>query len=125
MLVLSLWAYHFTIADRSVVSFFYYLISGVAASVLSVICSPTQVSAGHTRSTINSLLVKLLESGISAHLHSFVPLFFPTCGINFHILFNLMLPSMSSKQLITTISDHHHSKTMIFSVLVNSPVFAP
>ena len=59
---------------------------------------------------------------ISTHLHSFVPLFFPTCGINFHILFNHILPSRSSRQLFTTISDRPQSKTMIFSTLVNPPL---
>ena len=51
--------------------------------------------------------------------HSF--LFFPACRINFHILFNLILPSTSSRQLFTTISGYPKSKTMIFSTLVTPP----
>ena len=73
------------------------------------------VSAGLTQSTINPLLVKLCKSKITAHLHSFVPHFvFPTFGINFQILFNLILPSRSSRHLFTIISDCPLSKAMIF-----------
>ena len=51
-------------------------LSGLAHSALSVLCPPTsQVSARLTRSTFNPLLVKLRNSRIPAHLHSFVPLF--------------------------------------------------
>ena len=40
--------------------------------------------------------------------------FFPACGTNFHIPFNVILPPRSLRQLLTTISDHPESKTMIF-----------
>ena len=36
-----------------------------------------------------------------------------------HILFNLIPPSRSSRQLFTSISDHPQSKTMIFSTTVD------
>ena len=98
-------------------SVFHHLFSGLAPSALSVLC-PSQVSAGHTRSTINTLLLKFIK----IQDHSSPPLtcysFFTTYGINLHILFNLILPSSSSRQLFTTISDHPQSRTMIFSTLV-------
>ena len=40
--------------------------------------------------------------------------FFPTCKTNVHIFFDLILPSRSSSELFTTISDHPLFKTMIF-----------
>ena len=60
-------------------SVFYYLLSGLAPSTVSVLYTP-QVSAGHTRSASNPLLVKLLKSRLTAHLHSFVPLFSRLCN---------------------------------------------
>ena len=106
-------------------SVFYHLLSGFAPSALSVLCAPftpfLQVSAGHIRSTTNPHLVKLPIFRITAHLHSFAPLFLPACGTNFYILFNLILPFRSSKQLFITISDCPQSKTMIFSTLINTP----
>ena len=99
---LSLWAYHFTITDRLVVSLSSTkLLSGLAPSALFMLCPP-QVSAGDTRSANNPFLVKLPKSRITAHLYSFVSLF-SACGINFHILFNLILPSRSSRPKFTTI----------------------
>ena len=58
--------YDFPIADRSVV----YLASSTSFLFLHPLSSPWFVS------TINPLLVKLSKSRITAHLHSFAPLFF-------------------------------------------------
>ena len=58
-----------------------------------------------TWSASNTLLVKLQKPRLTAHLHSFVPLF-PTCGTNFLSLFNLNAPSRASKQLFTPIHNH-------------------
>ena len=76
------------------------------------------------------LLVKLPISRINTSTHLF--LFFPVCETNFHILFNLVLPYRSSRQLFTAISNCPQSKTMTFSTLVNPiqippnfPVFPP
>ena len=41
---------------------------------LSAIC-PHHISSGHSRSANNPLLVKVPKSRITAHLHSFIPLF--------------------------------------------------
>ena len=60
---------------------------------------------------------------MSTHLFLFF-FFFPTCGTNFNILFNVILPSRSSRQLFTTISDNAQSET-IFSVLVNPTQITP
>ena len=122
----SLWAYHFPISDRSVVSLSSttsFLVLHSLLFMCFVHPSPNpQIYSGYTQSTINPLLVKLPKSRITAHLHSFVPLFFPpTFGTNFHILFNLILPSKPSGQLVTTTSDNPPSKTMIFSVPLNHP----
>ena len=43
----------------------------------------------------------------------------------FHILFNVMLPSRSSRHLCTTISDCPQSKNIIFYILVNPPEIPP
>ena len=50
--------------------------------------------------------------------HTLICSSFPTRGTNFHTLFNFVLPSWSSRQLLTTISNHRPSKTMIFSTPV-------
>uniref|UniRef100_A0A8C4QN49 Integrin beta n=1 Tax=Eptatretus burgeri TaxID=7764 RepID=A0A8C4QN49_EPTBU len=55
-------------------SVFYSLPSSVAPPALSAIC-PNHISAGCSRSANNPLLVKLPKSRITAHLHSFIPLF--------------------------------------------------
>ena len=55
-------------------SVFYRLLSSLAPTTLSAIC-PHHISAGHSRSANNPLLVKLPKSRITAHLHSFIPLF--------------------------------------------------
>ena len=57
-------------------SVFYRLLSSLAPPALSPIC-PHHISAGRSRSANNPLLVKLPKSRITAHLHSFIPLFFP------------------------------------------------
>jgi len=54
-----------------------------------------------------------------------VPLLFLAFRINFHILFNVILPSSSSRQLFSAISDCPQSKTMIFSTLVNPTQIPP
>ena len=64
---------------------------------------------------------KLPKSRITAHLHSFIPLFLPTFRINSHTLFNPIFPSRSSKQLFTTTSYLPPSKTTTFSTPVNPP----
>ena len=84
---------------------------GPIISVLHHLLFPCpHVSAEHTQSTINPLLVKVPKY----RNHCSPPLirssFFSTCGITFHILFNYILPSRSSRQLFTTISDHPQSK---------------
>ena len=74
---LSLWACHFAIAKRSVV-FLSSTASFLVLHPLLFLCfvpTPYQVSIWHTRSTINPLLVKLPKSMITAHSHSFVPVF--------------------------------------------------
>ena len=48
-------------------------------------------------------------------------LFFPAFGINSHTVFNPILPSRSSKQLLSTISYLPPSKITIFSTPVNPP----
>ena len=48
---------------------------------MDAIC-PHHISAGRSRSANNPLLVKLPESRITAHLHSFIPLFSPAFGTN-------------------------------------------
>ena len=55
---------------------FYCLLSGLTPPALSAIC-PHHISAGHSRSANIPLLVKLPKSRITAHLHSFIPLFSP------------------------------------------------
>ena len=60
-------------------SVFHRLLPGLAPSVLSVLCPP-QVPPGHTRSTINPLLVRLSKSRITAQLHLFVRSSFPVYG---------------------------------------------
>ena len=66
------------------------------------------------------LLIKLPKSRITAHLHSFIPLF--SCfGTNLHTLLSPSLPSRSSKQLFTTISYLPPSISSIFSIPVNPP----
>ena len=55
-------------------SVFFCVLNGLAPSALSAIC-PHQISAGCSRSANNPLLVKLPKSRITAHLHSFIPLF--------------------------------------------------
>ena len=57
-------------------SVFHCLLSSLAPSAVSVIC-PHHISAGRSRSANNPLLVKLPKSRITAHLHSFIPLFPP------------------------------------------------
>ena len=57
-------------------SVFHHHLSGLASSALSVIC-PAHISAGCSRSASNPLLVKLPKSRMTAHLHSFIPLFSP------------------------------------------------
>ena len=117
---LSLWAYHFTITDRLVVSHS----STTSCLVLHPLLFPysvsPQVSAGYTRSTINPLLVKLPKSRITAHLHSFVCL-------SPHLLNQLphSLQSHSSLQVFKT-PVHHHlrsspSPNMILSTLITHP----
>ena len=56
------------------------------------------------------LLVKRPKSRPTAHLHSFSPCF-SHCGTTFNTLFNLILPSRSSRQLFTTISSQPHPKS--------------
>ena len=71
----SLWAYHFAIANRSVVSLC-LLPPHVWTCTLCPFCALSpQVAAGRTRSTRNPVPVKLPKSRITAYLHSFVPLF--------------------------------------------------
>ena len=82
---------------------------------------PSHISVGCSRSASHPLLVKLPKSRITAHLHSFILLFFPSFGTNSHTLFNPTPPSMPSKQLFTTISYLPPSKTMIFFTSVNPP----
>ena len=53
----------------------YFCFLAPSASIFPCSALP-QFSAGHLRSTINPLLVKLPKSRITVHLHSFVPLFF-------------------------------------------------
>ena len=55
-------------------SVFYRLLSSLAPPALSAIC-PHHISTGRSRSANNPLLVKLPKSRITAHLHSFIPLF--------------------------------------------------
>ena len=87
-------------------SLIYRLLSGLAHPALSAIC-PHHIYAGTSRSANNPLLVKLPKSRITAHLHSFIPLF-SAFGINPLTLFNPILPSRSSKPV------HHH--------LLSSPI---
>ena len=72
---LSLWASHSLTAGWSVV-FLSSTVSSPASppSALSAICLH-QISTGHSRSANNPLLVKPPKSRITAHLHSFIPLF--------------------------------------------------
>jgi len=96
------------------------LIEGNLSVYLCVICGP-QVSTGCTWSTStpsewNCLNLEPLLT--STHLFLF---FFPTRAIAFHTLFNLLIPSRSSRQLFTTISSHSTSKTVIFSTPVKPP----
>ena len=97
--------------DVGGLSGFYHLLSCLAPFALSLLCTP-KVSARHTQSTTNPILVKLPKSRITAHLHSFLPLFFPACETIFHILFNLILPLQVSKTAVH--HDRPQSKTMIF-----------
>jgi len=109
----SLWAYHFTITDRSVVS----LSSTTSFQVLHPLLFPcfNPLLPGFCRAhTVDYHPPSGETTKIQDHLHSFVPLFSPTCGSNFPILFNLIPPSRSSRQLFTTTSDHSQFKTMIF-----------
>uniref|UniRef100_A0A8C4R2B4 Reverse transcriptase domain-containing protein n=1 Tax=Eptatretus burgeri TaxID=7764 RepID=A0A8C4R2B4_EPTBU len=98
----SLWASHSLTAGRSVV--FCLLPSPLRSRpplALSVICSP-HISAGHSRSTSNPLLVRLPRSRTTAHLHRFIPLF--SC------LWNKLphsLQSHSSLQVFKTAVHHH------------------
>ena len=87
------------------------------------LCSFHALSQGCTQSNINALLLKLPKSRITAHLHSFVSL--PACRINFHMLFNHIFPSRSSKQLFTAISHRPQFKIMIFSTLVIPTQISP
>ena len=112
-------ASHSLTAGRSVVflsSTFSSLVSPPPPAV-SAIC-PHHISAGRSRSANNPLLVKLPKSRITAHLHSFIPLF-PTFGTNSLTLFNPILPSRPSKQLFTTTSYHPPSKSSIVSTPIN------
>ena len=73
---LSLQNYYFHITNRSVVSVFCRLLSGLAPSAFSMFCSPfsppnPRVSERYTRSASKPLLVKLTKSRLTAHLHSF------------------------------------------------------
>ena len=75
MMKMNLWVYHFTITDRSVVSLCLLPPPFWSCTFCSFYALYSEVSAGFTWSTINLLLVKLPKSKITAHLHSFVPLF--------------------------------------------------
>ena len=113
MLKLSLWAYHFPIADRLVLS----LSSTTSFFILHPQLFPrfvSQISAEDKCSTNNPFLVKLPKS--RNHCEPPYLFIFPTRGTNLHILFNFILPSRSSTQLFTTIPDHPRFKTMIFSL---------
>ena len=68
---------------------------------LSAIC-PHHISAGRSKSANNPLLVKLPKSRITAHLHSFIPLF-P------HLWYKLphSIQSHSSLQTFKTVVHHH------------------
>ena len=101
-LKLSPWAYYFAIADRSVVSLFYHFLSSPATSALSCFQTPSQVSAWHTRSTINPLMIKLPKSRITVYLHSFIPLFSHLWNQLSH-----SLQSHSSLQVFKTAVYHH------------------
>ena len=117
------WASHFPIIDNSVVSLFHRLLFGLASSALSVLC-PRGFCRAHmvhhlpfdeTPKIQNNCPPPLLCSSF------FCSLLFPTCGMNFHILFNLIIPSRSSRQLFLTISDHPPSKTIFFNHLSKFP----
>ena len=124
----SQWTHHFNIADRSVVS-----LSSIASSLFlhSLPCprsDPTQTpphfSAGCTWFTSNPLSGETQKSRITAHLHAFVPVFFPP--VESTSTFSSI--SFFLRQLFTTISDRLQSKTMIFSTPVNlhpSPPTSP
>ena len=116
---LSLWACHFAITQRLVVSLSSSAsFCSLAPSALSML-RPLRFLQG-AQGPPDSLVVKLPKSRITAH-HSFVPIF-AACGTNFHILFNLIIPSRPSRQLLTSISDHPLSKTMIFCTPVKPSV---
>ena len=82
-------------------SVFYRLLSGLTPLTVSAIC-PHQISTRCSRSANNPLLVKLPKSRITAHLHSFIPLF--------SHLWNKLphsLQSHSSLQAFKTAVHHH------------------
>ena len=99
-------------------SVFFCLLSGLASTALSAIC-PHHISAERSRSTNNPLLVKLPKSRITAHIHSFIPLF-----SHFWNKLPHPLQSHSSFQAFKTAVHHHLSspiQTLIFSTPVNPP----
>ena len=98
------------------------LLSGLAPSDVSVLClSPTPRFLQSTHSPpSNPFCWNYLNTGITANLHSIL-LFFTAHGTNFHIIFNLILPSQSSRQLYTTTSNRPQYKTMILSTLTTIP----
>ena len=80
---------------------FYSLLFCLTPPALSVIC-PHHISTGRSRSANNPLLVKLPKSRITAHLHSFIPLF--------SRLWNKLphsIQSHSSLQAFKTTVHHH------------------
>ena len=116
---LSLWASHSLTAGRSVV--FLSLPSALQSRppAVSAIC-PHHISAGCSRSANNPLLVKLPKLQITAHLHSFIPLFSRLWNKLPHTI-QSHLPSRPSKQLFITTSYHLPSKSSIFSPPDNPP----
>ena len=96
-------------------SVFYHLLSILALPALSAIC-PHHISTGCSRSANNPLLVKLPKSQITAHLHSFIPLF-PR-------LWNKLPHSRQSHSSLQAfkIAVHHH---LLSSPIQNLNLFYP
>ena len=85
--------------------------------------SPTpspHISTGRSRSTSNPFLVKLPKSRITAHLHSFIPLF-PHLSNKLPHSFQSHSSLQVFKKLFTTISYLPPSKTSIFSTPLIHP----
>ena len=102
---------------RSVVFLSSNVSSPVSHPLLCLRYVPPHFSAGCSRSASNPLLVKLTKSRITAHLHSFIPLF--------PHLWNKLphsLQSHSSLQAFKTAVHHHH---LLSSPIQNHDLFYP